>query len=98
MRTHLAESESEETWPAWPACKKPGFSSSVDRPRAISKSWLKSGCLGTRARAEAISCCSSEDGEQTFSTLTLTCGGCVCCADVSSAHARATKVPRMLRI
>src|SRR5581483_8655593 len=46
----------------------------MERPRSISKSWLKEGFCGKCARAEAISCWSSLEGEHTFSTLTFTGG------------------------
>src|ERR1700733_14033013 len=74
MRTQLAVSELSLIWAVAPACRKLGWASRLERPRATSKSVPNNGCLGTFDRAEAISCLSSGDGEQTFSMFTLTCG------------------------
>ena len=63
-----------------PAAVKFGMSVRVERPRETSKSAPNSGCLGTRASAEAISFCSSAEGVQTFSMFTFTCG----CAEAAS--------------
>lgn len=80
MRTQSAA----ETAPAGSGCI-PGmgvFGSSVERPRATSKSVANAGLAGTLARAEDNSFCSSAEGAQTLRTLTLTLG--------SWAEARAT--------
>src|SRR6266576_750591 len=76
-RTQEATEGSSESWALWPACRNPAPAAvRLDRPRATSKSWENNGCLGTRASAEAISFCSSAEGEQTFRTFTFTVGCC----------------------
>ena len=71
-RTQFATEGSSDNWALCPACRNPGDSARLDRPRATSKSWLNSGCLGTRDNAEEISFCSSAEGVHTFSTFTFT--------------------------
>ena len=60
-------------------------------PRSISKSAPNNGCLGTRASADAISCCSAAEGEHTFKhvhfDLRLLRG---CCAAASEPKPRQT--------
>src|SRR5271165_515177 len=73
IRTQVAIAGSDE--PVFAAgWRNPAASSRLDWPRSTSKSWLKIGCLGMRLSAEAICCCSSVEGEQTFRTLTFTLG------------------------
>src|SRR5215472_12037097 len=86
MRTQLAIERSSESWALWPACRNPGPSARLERPRATSKSSLNAGCFGTRESAEEISFCSSAEGLHTFNTLTLT-GGCWAYTD-ATAHIR----------
>src|ERR1035441_5701169 len=74
MRTHSAVGVLEEPWAPEPGCRKVGGCSRVERPRSTSKSGPNRGCLGTRAKAEAISFCSSGEGVQTLSRFTLTFG------------------------
>jgi hypothetical protein len=62
-----------------------GMSLNVGRPRETSKSVPNNGCFRTRARAAAISFCSSAEGEHTLSMITFT-GRC-CDAAVETAHA-----------
>src|SRR5882724_13190852 len=89
IRTQLETPGSEDICEPDPGCRNPGPTSRLVRPRSISKSAPNSGCLGTRARAEAISFCSSGDGEHTFSMFTLTCGGNGgCCAATSEPRTR----------
>ncbi len=99
MRTQVATAGSEDVCTFDPGCRNPGGSSRLDFPRSTSKSTPNSGWRGTRARAEAISFCSSAEGEHTFSTFTFTLGGgCEgCCAAANVPRARTIEVARMCR-
>src|SRR5579883_826247 len=83
IRTQLETTGSPESCALCPACRNPGVSERLERPRATSTSSLNAGCLGTRARAEEISFCSSAEGEQTFRTFNFTGG---CCAKTGGAR------------
>jgi len=87
--TQVATEESADICALSPACRNPGLSDNVVRPRSTSKSGLNSGCFGTLDRAAAISFCSSGEGVHTFSMLTLTWGDGGCCAPVGIARAKA---------
>ena len=76
----------------------------VERPRETSKSEPNSGCLGTRARAEAISFCCSAEGVQTFNTFTFTCGsvgdglaGCCWAADAATMMRQINRTGNWIR-
>src|SRR5579883_1642483 len=88
IRTQLETTGSPESCALCPACRNPGVSERLERPRATSKSSLNAGCLGTRARAEEISFCSSAEGEQTFRTFNFTGGCCAKTGGTASASSR----------
>src|SRR5437879_9451592 len=98
IRTQFATPGSEDICEPEPGCRNPGPTSRLDLPRSISKSAPNKGCFGIRARAEAISFCSSGEGEHTFSMFTLTCGcdGC-CCAFASNPRPGQISTTRMVR-
>ena len=99
IRTKSALAASAATGALAPAAAK-GFSlgSSTDRPRSTSKSIPKAGFAGIRDSAVAISCRSSADGAQTFSTFTLTCGFAAAPASCAAHHDAADMTAPTMRI
>src|SRR5579883_1299456 len=73
IRTQLETTGSPESCALCPACRNPGVSERLERPRA---------------RAEEISFCSSAEGEQTFRTFNFTGGCCAKTGGTASASSR----------
>ncbi len=97
IRTQAAVSEPGAGDALPPVCRMFVFSSSVERPRSTSKSGLNEGCFGMRERADAICCCSSAEGAQTFRTLTLTCGCEGCWEKAICVKPRPARTARIFR-
>ena len=99
MRTKSALAVSEVIGALFEAIRGFALGSSTERPRSTSKSGLKDGFEGTRDNAAAISCCSSAEGEHTFSMCTLTCGlgGAPSCARHNNPLAHIAVTLRIFR-